>query len=184
VVVYVHLHESALLGTSTAPARVEGLGPMPLAQLAALVGHARVTVKPVLDLDDHTRVDAYEHPTAVTERTRLRCGGDVFPYATSTATMTGRYDHDHPVPYDPGGPPGQTGDHNSAPLTRWHHRAKTHAGHRVTQLDDATYLWTSPHGLHRLVDPTGTHPIDNDDAWRLTHTDHIHAALDRIAAPV
>jgi len=118
----------------------------------------------------------------VTERTRLRCGGDVFPHATSNQTMPGRYDHDHPVPYDPRGPAGQTGDHNDAPLTRWHHRAKTHAGHRVTQLDDATYLWTSPHGLHRLVDPTGTHPIDNDDAWRLTHTDQIHTALDAISA--
>ncbi|WP_395692417.1 hypothetical protein [Nocardioides sp.] len=181
VVVYLHLHESAVLGASTAPARVEGLGPMLLEQVTRLVAHAEVVVKPVIDLEEHTAVDAYEFPAAVTERTRLRCVGDTFPHAVGTLTMSGRYDDDHPVPYDGNGPPGQTGDHNDAPLSRSHHRAKTHRGYRVRQLDDATYLWTSPHGLHRLVDPTGTHAVDDADAWRMTHADVILAALDRVS---
>ena len=181
-VVYLHLHESAVTGASSAPARVEGLGPMLLEQVTRLVGHAAVTVKPVLDLDDHAAVDAYEHPAAVSERTRLRCVGDVFPHAVGNATMSDRFDDDHPSPYDPRGPAGQTGDHNDAPLSRWHHRAKTQRGYRVRQLGPGTYLWPSPHGLPRLVDPTGTHEVDDDDAWRMAHTDEIDAVIARMTA--
>ena len=179
-VVYVHLHESAVAGTSNGVARVEGLGPMLLEDVTRLLGHAQVTVKPVLDLDEHTSVNAYEFPAAVSARTRLRCVGDVFPYAAGAATMTGRYDDDHAVPFDPGGPPGQTGDHNDAPLSRSNHRAKTHRGYRLRQIDDGTYLWTSPHGLHRLVDPTGTYRLAETDARMLEHADELDAALERL----
>lgn len=180
-VLYLHLHESALAGSSTAVARVEGLGPMLLEQVVSLLGHAHVTVKPVIDLDDHVSVNAYEFPTAVTERTRLRCVGDVFPYAVGTATMSGRYDDDHAVPYDPLGPPGQTGDHNDAPLARSHHRAKTHRGYRVRQIGDGAYLWTTPHGLRRLVDVGGTHELCASDAWRLEHAEELDAAIQRMS---
>ncbi|MGB0099870.1 MAG: hypothetical protein WBP61_06280, partial [Nocardioides sp.] len=181
-VMYLHLHESAVLGSSDAPARVEGIGPMLLEQVARLVGHAHVTVKPVIDLEEQARVNAYEFPSSISERTRLRCLGDVFPHAVGVATMSGRYDDDHPIPYDEDGPPGQTGDHNAAPLSRSHHRAKTHRGYRVRQLDHGTYLWTTPHGLQRLVDPTGTHELSELEAWRLAHTDELQAAFERIAA--
>jgi hypothetical protein len=188
-VVYVHLHESAVTGSSAAVARVEGIGPILLEQLVALLGHAHVSVKPVLDLEDHVSVNAYEFPTTVTERTRLRCVGDVFPYAAGTNTISGRYDDDHVVPYDPGGPPGQTGDHNVAPLSRSHHRAKTHRGYRVRQIGDGAYLWASPHGLRRLVDPQGTHDLCESDAWRLEHADELDDAIQRmhdaaVSAPV
>ncbi|CAI9405517.1 hypothetical protein [Nocardioides sp. T2.26MG-1] len=176
-VLYLHLHESALAGTSSAVARVEDLGPMLLEQVVSLLGHAHVTVKPVIDLDDHVSVNAYEFPATVTERTRLRCVGDVFPYAVGTNTITGRYDGDHAVPYDPLGPPGQTGDHNIAPLSRSHHRAKTIRGYRVRQLGDGAYLWTTPNGLRRLVDAGGTHELCASDAWRLEHADELDAAI-------
>lgn len=180
-VVHLHLHESALTGSDDSVARVEGLGPMLTEQVVGLLGHAHVTVRPVLDLDldDQVSVNAYEFPTEISERARLRNVGDVFPHATSAATMTGRYDDDHVVPYDAAGPPGQTGDLNIAPLGRSHHRAKTHRGHRVRQIDAVTYLWTTPHGLQRLVDPTGTHPIDELDAWRVEHADRLQAVLAR-----
>ncbi|HRD62840.1 MAG TPA: HNH endonuclease, partial [Nocardioides sp.] len=71
-------------------------------------------------------------------------------------------DFDHPDPYKPNGPPGQTGDHNAAPLGRRHHRAKTHLGYRVRQLGPGTYLWRTPHGLLRLVDRDGTHVLHTD----------------------
>lgn len=179
-VVYLHLHESALAATSDGVARVERLGPMLLEQVIRLLGHAQVTVKPVLDLDEHTSVDAYEFPAQVSERTRLRCVGDVFPYAVGAATLSGQYDDDHAVPFDPGGPPGQTGDHNDAPLSRSHHRAKTHRGYRLRQVDDGTYLWTSPHGLQRLVDHTGTHLLTGADAWIIEHADEVDAAVERL----
>lgn len=176
-VVYLHLHESAVAGTAEGVARVEGLGPMLLEQVTRLLGHAQVTIKPVIDLAEHISVNAYEFPTRVSERTRLRCVGDVFPYAVNTATVTGRYDDDHATPYDPGGPPGQTGDHNLAPMARSHHRAKTHRGYRLRQVDDATYLWTTPHGLHRLVDHTGTYVLSEADAWALEHAGALDTAL-------
>jgi hypothetical protein len=183
-VMYLHLHESALAGTSDGVARVEGLGPLLLEQLAALLGHAQVSVKPVIDLDEHTSVSAYEFPTKVSERARLRCVGDVFPYAVNAATMSGRFDDDHPVPHDRDGPPGQTGDHNCAPLGRSHHRAKTHLGYRLQQLDATSYLWTTPHGLRRLVDYTGTHQVSELDAWRMGNADVLDAALDRAVQPL
>ncbi|MGY2703981.1 hypothetical protein ACVW2K_003565 [Nocardioides sp. HB32] len=188
-VVYLHLHESALSATSDGVARVERLGPMLLEQVTRLLGHAQVTLKPVIDLGERTSVNAYEFPAQVSERTRLRCVGDVFPYAVGTATMSGRYDDDHAVPYDPGGPPGQTGDHNDAPLSRSHHRAKTHRrGYLVRQVDAGTYVWTTPHGLRRLVDPTGTHDLCELEAWRLEHADELDAVIehlhDELVAPV
>lgn len=73
----------------------------------------------------------------------------------------------------PGGPPGQTGDHNDAPLARHAHRAKTHLGYTVEQLALGTYLWTTPHGLIRLVNHTGTHPITEGDLDLLRR---LHAA--------
>jgi hypothetical protein len=82
----------------------------------------------------------------------------VFPHSSSRATS--RLDHDHPTPYQPGGPPGQTGDHNIAPLTRFHHRAKTHHGYQVDQLAPAGYRWVTPHGLGRVVTPRGTQKVD------------------------
>ena len=69
-------------------------------------------------------------------------------------------DFDHTTPYDPHGPSGQTGTHNSAPLRRRHHRWKTHAGYTYKPTDDGQgYLWTTPHGLQARTDHTGTHRV-------------------------
>lgn len=160
-VIYVHLSTAALACLSssplTAPTRVEGYGPMLAEQLAELLGHRHITVKPVIDLNTGAAVDAYEHPIACQERTLLRTGGDVFPHST---TRTRRLDHDHTHPYQRHGPPGQTGDHNDAPLTRRHHRAKTHLGYRVQQLAPGAYRWETPHGLVRVVTRHGTQIVE------------------------
>lgn len=155
-VLHVHLHRAAL-DAGVGVARAEEVGPMLLDQVARLLGHANVTLRPVLDLADSVAVDAYEHPASVRDRNSVLIPADVFPHST---TLTRRVDLDHAVPYDPLGPPGQTGDHNAAPLTRRHHRIKTHLGYQVEQLDRTAYLWTTPHGLRRRVDHTGTHPIE------------------------
>ena len=90
--------------TSTRPpsrrggvARVEGLGPVTLTGLQALLARTDLTVKPVLDLSDRVRTTAYEHPESLKERVHLVTGGDYWPYATST---TRRVDYDHPIPHD------------------------------------------------------------------------------------
>ena len=152
---------------------------MLLDELAQLLGHARVTLAPVIDLATSVSVNGYEHPESVKDRTRLRTVGDVFPHARTISRNT---DMDHPDPYDPHGPPGQTGDHNAAPLGRRHHRAKTHLAYRARQLGLARYLWRTPHGRRRLVDATGTHEIDTAQALELEHPGALDAALDQIEA--
>jgi hypothetical protein len=175
-VVHVHLHQTVLEGAEGV-ARVEEAGPLLLEELQGLLGHARVTLAPVIDLAETHSVNAYEHPEEVKVRTHLRCVGDVFPHATTISRGT---DMDHPDPYQPTGPPGQTGDHNAAPLGRRHHRAKTHQAYRAQQLGLGRYLWHTPHGLRRLVDATGTHEVDAASALELEHPGALHAALDRI----
>jgi hypothetical protein len=137
--------------------RVEELGPMLLATYGALIARADIELKPVIDLNQGRSVNQYEHPADVQERGLLRTTGDVFPHSQRQSR---RFDSDHPDPYDPHGPPGQTGDHNHAPLGRRGHRAKTHLGYRVWQLGLNRYLWRTPHGLWRVVDGSGTHVID------------------------
>ena len=121
-VLYVHLHESALMGID-AVARVEGLGPMSVSALAALLARTRLTVRPVRDLSSRVRSIAYEHPESLKEQTYLVTGGDYWPYATSRSRCV---DYDHPTAYSGRAgsrpPPGQTGSHNSGPLGRRHHR--------------------------------------------------------------
>jgi hypothetical protein len=155
----VHLHEAAVTGLTGGVARVEGLGPMALGQLSDLLGHAQVTVKPVRDLSDRVRLSCYEHPHGLKEQVRLITDGDRFPWSGSESRAT---DFDHPTPYDPHGPPGQTGSHNSGPLRRRHHRWKTHAGYSVRQCGDGRYLWRTPHGRHYLVDHHGTRALTPD----------------------
>lgn len=139
-----------------AVARVEELGPRLLDDVCRLLGRLDIDLKPVIDLNAGRSVNQYEHPVDVKERGFLRTTGEVFPHAQ---TQSRRVDNDHPDPYDPNGPPGQTGDLNHAPLSRRSHRAKTFLGYRLWQLGPATYLWRTPHGLVRLVDGTGTHVI-------------------------
>ncbi len=167
VSLFVHLHEDTLLGAEGASpvARIEGIGPVLLRHLASLLGHARITVTPVIDCRESVAVDCYELPERVRTRVRLRSPAEAFP---RTATITGvgrrRVDLDHPTPYQPQGPPGQTGDHNAAPLTRSRHRAKTHLGYRVIQLSPGAWLWRTPHGQWHLVHPDGTTAIDEPAA--------------------
>ena len=172
-------------------ARVEEVGPLPVAELTALLGHARVTLAPVIDLATSTSVNGYEHPQAVKDPTHLRTVGDVFPHAT---TISRTVDMDHPQPFDATGPPGQTGDHNAAPLGRRQpsrlaalapqsqHRANTPPRLPDPTTRPARYLWRSPHGLQRLVDTTGTHELDPAQALELADPGALHAALERIEA--
>jgi hypothetical protein len=169
IVVHVSLTDTGEFGPV---ARVEGLGPRLLDQVSDLVRrHATITVQPVIDLHTGRSVNGYEHPTDVKHRTQLRTIGDVFPHATGLFAKCGRPpDHDHTVAYDKHGPPGQTGDHNDTPITRHHHRAKTHvAGYTVMQLGPDKWIWGTPHGLYRLVTGGGTRPITQTEYHAYAH---------------
>jgi hypothetical protein len=159
--VHVHLTEAAL-HAHTGLARTEELGPMLLQRLADLLGHADVTLQPVRDLNARIRINEYEHPDRLRDHTWQVAGGDVFPYAPPGTRAV--VDYDHPRPYERGGPPGQTGSHNSGPLRRTHHRWKTFGGYRYRQAGPGRYLWQTPRGRYYLRDQTGTHPLEADDA--------------------
>ena len=159
---FVHITDEALR-TRTGIARVEGVGPIDLSQLHEVLGHADVTVTPVLDLRMRRRVDAYEHPEVVKDHVWVQTGGDCFPFTPRTATRDG-VDYDHAIPYDDTGPPGQTGPHNSGPLRRRHHRTKTHGGLTTRVVGPGRHLWRTPHGQAFLVDHTGTARLTDQQA--------------------
>ncbi len=156
VTLYVHLTDQALV-TGQGVARVEGIGPLTVDRVRSWLGHANVVVKPVIDLNDQVPVDAYEIPDRIREAVHLTIPVDCFPYATSTR-RTG--DIDHTIAFvkpDDGGPPGQTGAGKLGPITRFHHRVKTHGDWHVAQPFTGVFVWRSPHGRYLLVDHTGTH---------------------------
>ncbi len=163
--VYVHVTDRDLLKQSGI-VRVEGQGPMLVQSLAELLGHADVVIKQVVDHRIRSRADAYEHSEPVKDHVWTQTGGDSFPFSPRTATRGG-VDFDHVaafIPPDRGGPPGQTGPHNSSPLRRSHHRWKTHGGYRVRQAGPGRHVWKTPHGLCYLVDAEGTRRLSERDA--------------------
>jgi hypothetical protein len=157
-VLYLHLSDKTL-ATGEGVVRVEGAGPFLAAQLAELVGHGQIIVKPVIDLNDRVSVDSYEIPDRIRERVKLMDPVEQFPYGTAETTFG--TDLDHIEPYRSDGPPGQTNTDNLAPASRFHHRVKTLAHWQVWRLTGRAQEWTSPHGFKWRVDPTGTHRTDN-----------------------
>jgi hypothetical protein len=118
-----------------------------------LLLHHRVTVTPVVDLHETWAVDGYQTPPRIREQ-MVRYPVEVFPHGTLRSRSA---DSDHVVPYDPGGPPGQTGTTNLAPLARGHHRVKTHGrGWVHRQPVVGVHYWRTPHGHWARVDHHGT----------------------------
>ena len=149
-----------LLSGQPGAARVEGIGPVLLDKLSDLLDGRDLVVQPIIDLATVKSVNSYEHPAAVKERTLLRTFVAWLPHppppaaappglTTTTPRRTTRKAH-----------PGRRGDMNDAPRTRRHHRAKTHLGDPCDQIGLGAYLWITPHGLARLVTPTGTRKIE------------------------
>ena len=159
--VRLYLHASladVVAGDSSATGSAEALGPVPLDLVRRWVGHARVTVQPVIHVaaDDRWSVDRHDPPPRMADEVRLRDGSCVFPWCGRSARQC---DLDHREPFeDPGdgGPPGQTSPSTLAPLCRRHHRAKTAGAWSYGRVGPGTYLWTGPAGLSVLVTPRGT----------------------------
>ena len=136
-------------------ARVEGHGPLSRDTWVELLGDTRVTVRPVVDLNQLPAVDAYEIPDRVREAVCGRSPVDMFPYGT---LLSRSCDLDHTIPYDHGrgAPPGQTRIDNLAPIHRKAHRAKTSGHWKVTQYEGGWLEWTSPAGYRYATGPYGT----------------------------
>ncbi|WP_460361719.1 HNH endonuclease signature motif containing protein, partial [Actinotalea caeni] len=122
-------------------------------------GATRLSVRPVLDLDQPQRADTYHVPDRIREQVRLRDGTCVFPGCHAPGL---RCQHDHIDPYDHDHPDtgGQTQTTNLALLCQRHHTLKTHHGFTYTLLTSGTVLWRTPHGLRIHRHPDGTTHID------------------------
>src|SRR3954463_1756746 len=161
VVLYVHISQAALTGSTGVDgcdlARVENTRGFVSADQVrgwCATPDAQVVVKPVIDLNGHLRVDAYEVPDRPKEPIVPRDGHCVFPGCGRPAR---RADNDH-VDEHAGG--GETDNRNLAPLCRGHHRHKTHGGWTYLMLQPGIYLWRSPLGQRALVTGAGTTYLD------------------------
>ena len=180
---YVHMSLEQYLRQTRGAARVEGLGPLTIEAAVDLLMHTRVTITPVIDLHQTWAVDGYQTPPRIREHVELRYPVEVFPHGTATSRHA---DKDHTTPYRAGAPPGQTSTDNLAPLSRRHHRVKTHGtGWIHRQPLPGVHYWRTPHGHWARVDHRGTHNLGRhlDPAHRTlldpnaTPTEHALAAL-------
>ena len=146
--------------------RVPGIGPTTMGVIKNWLGHHRVKVRPVIDLNDPPPpVDAYEIPDRHKRQVHLRHPASTFPWSTATNAL----DLDHVQPYLPrqrGGPPGQTRIDGLTPNARTEHRAVTHGGWQKRTPDLGTMLYRDPYGYVYLTNHTGTHDLGDGPSPR------------------
>ena len=156
---YLHLSEEAITGTHPGTGLVENRGDQLVTadQVREWCGTAgKVTVRPVLDLNEEITSPGYRPSELLKEQVALRDRWCPFPYCECSA----RYgDKDHIDPFDPDGPPGQTSSSKLAAPCRTHHRLKTFSDWTYTVVGPGAYLWRSPHGYVFLKDQTGTRDL-------------------------
>jgi len=137
--------------------RLEGHGPVTDDWVRDVLGAScRFKIYPVIDLAGQAPVDAYEIPERHRQAVHLMTPADVFPFSSS---LSRTMQVDHTEPYDPHGPPGQSGLGNYGPMTVPHHRIKTFGRWDVKQPFPGIYVWRDPYGSFYLVDHTGTRSI-------------------------
>ncbi|WP_152362330.1 hypothetical protein [Microlunatus speluncae] len=139
--------------------RVPGIGPTAMGVVKQWLGHHRVKVRPVIDLNDPPPpVDAYEIPDRHKRQVRLRHPASTFPWSTATNAL----DLDHVLPYvgrQRAGPPGQTRIDRLTPNARTEHRAVTHGGWQRRSPEPGTMIYRDPYGELYLTNHTGTHDL-------------------------
>ena len=178
VVLTVHVTEVAVTGDADGPhlARVENTRSfVSVDQVRTWCGTpgTTITVKPVIDFNEHLSGTAYETPDRLVEQSALVDETCVFPWCTRPARRT---DCDHVIPHADG---GSTCSCNIARLCRRHHRLKTHTAWDYVVLERGSYLWTSPHGYQFLRDRDGTLDVTPTDARRRSaEHGHIHLVPD------
>ncbi|MDN5896257.1 MAG: hypothetical protein L0H93_19830 [Nocardioides sp.] len=144
--------------------RLEAHGPVNLHEALEILGLTDVTIRPAIDPSATAPADTYAFTGTLREAVLTRTPADIYPFATCT---THHMDIDHTVAHEgrdadhpEGGDPGQTRIENGGPMTRHHHRIKTHGPMAVRQPLPDIYVWQSPHHRYRLTDSTGTHDLD------------------------
>ncbi|MBA3783800.1 MAG: HNH endonuclease [Nocardioides sp.] len=115
IVLHVHVTE----GDPIARLERGNLATLDLIQQWCTQSRTEVTVKPVIDLNEHLVCDGYQPSPRLREQVILRDQTCVFPWCTRQARSC---DLDHIVPWEAG---GVTSTANLAALCRRHHRLKT-----------------------------------------------------------
>jgi hypothetical protein len=129
----------------------------------------KVTVNPVINLNQEKAAPGYEIPDRIRDHVVLRDRVCVFPWCGRRARGC---DVDHVIEYDhdaeaEGRPqPGSTETENLAALCRFHHRLKTHSAWHYDMVEPGLFEWTSPHGHRYRRDGTGTTALDPPDPRR------------------
>ena len=136
LVIYTHLSDRAVAGVENTQSHVL------VTQIRewCATGTGPVTIKPVIDLDEHIEVPGYKPSARLREQVILTHPTCVHPRCRRKAR---RCDLDHVIPYEQGGP---TCSCNLVPLCRRHHRAKTHGGWKLQRVGHRLFVWTSPRG--------------------------------------
>ncbi|GAB3747165.1 DUF222 domain-containing protein [Microlunatus parietis] len=133
--------------------RVPGIGPVLKGVVKDWLGHDRVKVVPVINLNDTPApVDDYQIPPRHKRYLRFARPGSRFPWSTAT----GRLEFDHTQPYRSAGPPGQTDIAKLTPLAKREHRAVTFGGWQRRQPEPDTMIFKSPHGDVQITNYSGT----------------------------
>jgi hypothetical protein len=156
--IFLSVHVAAeALAAGDGVVRWDDHGPLTLDHLRHVAPFHRATITPVLDPTGQEPVDAYEIPRRHRRAVHLRTPADCLPFATRLARGT---DLDHVEPYVHGQDRhGQSRTDNYAPLSRLHHRIKTHGRWTLKQPFEGVYVWRDPHGEVYVVDHTGTRTL-------------------------
>lgn len=140
-------------GAATAPATVEGVGPLTVEQARELAGDAagwmRVLTHPETGAVLSVGRRRYEPPRELRRLVRWRAERCMAP---GCAIPASRCEIDHTVAWFDG---GETAAENLAPLCTGHHKVKHHGGWTVRQIPHSGGVmeWTSPYGRRYLVEP-------------------------------
>ena len=170
VVLYVHLSDAAVVPGAPLDGefgRVENTrGPVHAEQIRQWCGNpdAEITVQPVLDLNEHIDVEAYEIRGRLREQTILTHPTCVFPWCTRPARALEPDEHDadcdHRVPY---AKVQHSCSCNTAPLVPAASPGQDPRPAGPTPPSNAArYVWTSPHGYQYLRDHHGTLDVSRD----------------------
>ncbi|HLR84153.1 MAG TPA: HNH endonuclease signature motif containing protein, partial [Nocardioidaceae bacterium] len=125
---------------------LDGLGAITRSEAAEILGHSKVTVRPVIDLESTITATGYVASPRLKEQTALFNGSlCTFPSCDRPARVC---DYDHITNFRDS---GATDSRNGHRLCRYHHRAKTFTDWDVQSPAPGVWVWTSPTGRTYLV---------------------------------
>lgn len=135
----------------SAPAEIDGIGPIPIRTARMLCGTAdgwmRVLTHPESGVVLSVGRTRYRPPVELQRLVRWRAARCTAPGCRIAA---GRCDIDHTVAWEHG---GETRADNLTPLCKGHHTIKHHGGWATRQQPDGVVVWTSPAGRRYRVEP-------------------------------